>query len=119
MGNEWRGVRPEWAQEKSDLDRARESRAAEVGQVAVIGEVNDVAVDTSTNTGAAELLTAGEVAAFLRTTRTAVYALVERGQLPGVVRLGRRVLFRRDELRAHVGLLDTGPSRIPPPRKGG
>ena len=42
------------------------------------------------------LLTSGEVAALLRTTRRAVYAMVERGQLPGVVRLGRRVLFRQD-----------------------
>ena len=40
------------------------------------------------------LLTSGEVAKLLRTTRRAVYAMVERGQLPGVVRLGRRVLVR-------------------------
>ncbi len=38
------------------------------------------------------LLTPDEVAALLRTTRKAVYAMVERGQLPGVVRIGRRVL---------------------------
>ena len=44
------------------------------------------------------LLTSGEVAALLRTTRRAVYAMVERGQLPGVVRLGRRVLFRQDAM---------------------
>ena len=44
------------------------------------------------------LLTSGEVAALLRTTRKAVYAMVERGQLPGVVRLGRRVLFRQDAM---------------------
>lgn len=42
------------------------------------------------------LLTSGEVAALLRTTRKAVYAMVARRQLPGVVRLGRRVLFRQD-----------------------
>jgi excisionase family DNA binding protein len=34
----------------------------------------------------------------LRTTRKAVYALIERGQLPGVTRLGRRVLILRSEL---------------------
>ena len=44
------------------------------------------------------LLTSDEVAAWLRTTRKAVYVLVERGQLPGVVRLGRRVLFRQDAM---------------------
>ena len=44
------------------------------------------------------LLTSGEVAALLRTTRRAVYAMVEREQLPGVVRLGRRVLFRQDAM---------------------
>lgn len=44
------------------------------------------------------LLTSGEVAQSLRTTRKAVYAAVERGQIPGVVRLGRRVLFREDVL---------------------
>ena len=44
------------------------------------------------------LLTSGEVATLLRTTRKAVYAMVERRQLPGVVRLGRRVLFREQAL---------------------
>ncbi len=45
-----------------------------------------------------QLQTADEVAALLRTTRKAVYAMVERGQLPGVTRIGRRVLFRSDVL---------------------
>ena len=44
------------------------------------------------------LLTADEVAALLRKTRKAIYVMVERGQLPGVVRIGRRLLFRRAEL---------------------
>ena len=44
------------------------------------------------------LLTVDETAALLRTTRKAVYALIERAQLAGVVRLGRRVLIRRDLL---------------------
>jgi excisionase family DNA binding protein len=44
------------------------------------------------------LLTVDEVAMVLRTTRKAVYALVERQQLPGVCRLGRRVLIRHDAL---------------------
>jgi excisionase family DNA binding protein len=40
------------------------------------------------------LLTADEAADLLRTTRRAIYIMRERGQLPGVTRLGRRVLFR-------------------------
>jgi excisionase family DNA binding protein len=44
------------------------------------------------------LLTPNEVAASLRTSRKAVYAMIERGQLPGIVRIGRRVLLREDAL---------------------
>ena len=44
------------------------------------------------------LLTVSETATLLRTTRKGVYALVERGLLPGVVRIGRRVLIQRDDL---------------------
>lgn len=39
------------------------------------------------------LLTVPEAAALLRTSSRAVYAMVERHQLPGVVRIRRRVLF--------------------------
>ena len=44
------------------------------------------------------LMTPGDVAELLRTTRRAVYAMIERRQLPGVIRIGRRVLVRTDEL---------------------
>lgn len=44
------------------------------------------------------LLTPDEVAALLRTSRKAVYAMVDRRQLPGVTRLGRRVLIRSEPL---------------------
>lgn len=44
------------------------------------------------------LLTVDEAADLLRTTRRAIYAMVERGQLPGITRLGRRVLLRADAL---------------------
>jgi excisionase family DNA binding protein len=44
------------------------------------------------------LLTADEVANWLRTSKKAIYALVGHGRLPGVVRVGRRVLLRRDAL---------------------
>ncbi len=43
-------------------------------------------------------LTVDEAADLLRTTRRAIYAMVERRQLPGVVRLRRRVLLRADDL---------------------
>ena len=44
------------------------------------------------------LLSAVDVAVWLRKTPKAVYAMIERAQLPGVVRIGRRVLFRSDDL---------------------
>jgi excisionase family DNA binding protein len=44
------------------------------------------------------LLTPVEVADVLRTTKKAIYSMVERAQLPGVVRVGRRVLIREDAL---------------------
>ena len=44
------------------------------------------------------LLTVDETAVLLRTSRRAIYAMVERGQIPGVTRLRRRLLFRADQL---------------------
>jgi excisionase family DNA binding protein len=44
------------------------------------------------------LLTVDEAAALLRTTRRAIYAMIERRQIPGVIRIRRRVLFRADDL---------------------
>jgi excisionase family DNA binding protein len=44
------------------------------------------------------LLTIDETADLLRTTRRAIYAMVERRQLPGIVRVRRRVLVRSQEL---------------------
>lgn len=44
------------------------------------------------------LMTVEDVAKLLRTTTRAIYAMVERRQLPGVVRIGRRVLFRTADL---------------------
>ncbi|HEV3194378.1 MAG TPA: helix-turn-helix domain-containing protein [Polyangiaceae bacterium] len=43
-------------------------------------------------------LTVDETATLLRTSRKAVYAMAERAQLPGVTRIGRRLLVRRDDL---------------------
>lgn len=44
------------------------------------------------------LLTPDEAAMLLRKTRAAIYAMVERDQLPSPHRIGRRLLFRQDEL---------------------
>ena len=44
------------------------------------------------------LLTVDEAAELLRTTKRAIYAMIERRQLPGIVRVGRRVLVRTDDL---------------------
>jgi excisionase family DNA binding protein len=44
------------------------------------------------------LFTVDEVAALLRTSRKAIYAMAERGQLPGLTRLNRRLLVRREDL---------------------
>jgi excisionase family DNA binding protein len=44
------------------------------------------------------LLTVDDVAQLLRTTNRAIYAMIERRQLPGIVRIGRRVLFRTTDL---------------------
>jgi excisionase family DNA binding protein len=44
------------------------------------------------------LLTVDEAADLLRTTRRAIYAMIERRQLPGVTRVRRRVLVRADDL---------------------
>ena len=48
------------------------------------------------------LMTVPEVATFLRTSPKAIYAMVERGQLP-VLRIGRRVLIDRDALVDWLG----------------
>ena len=44
------------------------------------------------------LLTVDEAATLLRTTRRAMYAMVERHQVPGVIRIRRRVLLRAADL---------------------
>jgi len=44
------------------------------------------------------LLTADDVADILRTSRKAIYAMAEQGKLPGIVRIGRRLLFNSQDL---------------------
>ena len=42
--------------------------------------------------------TVDETAVLLRTSRKAIYSMIERRQLPGVTRIGRRVLIRIPDL---------------------
>jgi excisionase family DNA binding protein len=44
------------------------------------------------------LLTVDDAADLFRTTRRAIYAMLERKQLPGVIRIRRRVLIRSAEV---------------------
>ena len=57
--------------------------------------------------GVPTLLNTTEVATLLRTSKKAIWAMVERGQLPGVVRIGRRVLVREDALLDWLGQKST------------
>jgi excisionase family DNA binding protein len=53
------------------------------------------------------LSTVDETAALLRTTRKGIYSMIERGQLPGVTRIGRRVLIRTPDLLDWLGQKST------------
>lgn len=58
------------------------------------------------------LLNAAEVAELLRTSTKAVYSMAERGLLPGRIRIGRRLLFHREDL---VRWIES--SRVPSPKE--
>ena len=53
---------------------------------------------TAHDIGMPELLTADEVAVWLKTTRKAVYAKAERGTIAGATYVGRRLYFIRADL---------------------
>ena len=59
-----------------------------------------------------KLMTVIEAAELLRTTSKAIYSMVARGQLPGLVRIGRRLLFDREALLSWID-----ESRAPSPQE--
>ena len=75
-------------------------RVAEAARFATRGEEIIRAANTheSRRTTLPVLLTVDDAADLLRTTRRAIYAMIERRQLPGVIRVRRRVLVRADDL---------------------
>jgi excisionase family DNA binding protein len=73
----------------------RDSPPPHAARAKPAGSMRPSALDGTTGP---ELLTAEEAAAALRTSRKAIYAMAERHQLPGVTRIGRRLLVRRDAL---------------------
>lgn len=44
------------------------------------------------------LLTADDIADLLRVSRKAVYNMVDRGEIPHVLRIGKRLRFHRDDV---------------------
>lgn len=73
----------------------------------------DALAKAGVGASAKALMTVAEVAEYLRTTSKAIYHRVERGQLPGVVRDGDRILVRRADL-----LRSLAEGRGPSPRRG-
>jgi excisionase family DNA binding protein len=75
-----------------------QNRRAVIARRAMRLQQFDVATATPSGNPLPLFLTIDEVAGLLRTFRKAVYAMAERVQLPGVTRIGRRLLVRRDDL---------------------
>ena len=50
--------------------------------------------------------TVEEAAKFCRVGRSAMYAAVRRGEIPGVIRVGRVIRISRHQLEAMLGLQD-------------
>ena len=57
-------------------------------------------------------LTADETATLLRTTRKGIYVMVERRQLPGVRKIGKRLLIRAEILVSWIEDQRAAPSLL-------
>jgi excisionase family DNA binding protein len=66
--------------------------------------------------GLPEIMTADEVAAFLRLDRKTVYEATQRNEIPGAFRVGRCVRFNGDALLAWTRSLEKPAPKPPPPR---
>jgi excisionase family DNA binding protein len=74
------------------------------------------AVSTSTYLGGQPLLTADDVAAVLRVSRSLVYALARRGELPAI-RIGERYIrFRAEAIERWIETQEAGETSSPPRR---
>ena len=60
------------------------------------------AVDVQESPQESPLMTAEQLAGWLHCSRRAVYDRVYRGQLPGAIRVGRRLYFRREIVLAFL-----------------
>jgi excisionase family DNA binding protein len=79
--------------------RYADVRHRRIGAIKRFGAPGDEVGATVTRPDGLPLyLTTEDAASLLRTTRKAVYVLIERCQLPGVRRIGRRVLIRTQDL---------------------
>jgi len=67
----------------------------------------------------AKLVHVEDVAELLRTSPKGIYTMVERGTIPGVFRIGRRVLFRRDALLRWIEGDVPDPTRATASGRGG
>lgn len=79
------------------------------------GCINPVAVPLRTRDSLPLLLTPREAASVLRVTPKALYAMIDRDQLPGVIRMGRRL---RIDTRVLLHWLDRKCS-APSPKENG
>jgi excisionase family DNA binding protein len=68
------------------------------GRSALAGRVREVNAAPKALPELPTLVTVDEVAAWLRTSRKAIYAKAERGTIPGATRVGARLYFLRAEL---------------------
>ena len=70
------------------------------------------AISSTSGQVSSPLMTPEELATWLACTRRAVYDRVFRGQIPGSVRVGRRLYFRREDIIVWLGLASQSPPAL-------